>query len=563
MSPNAEPNEATTEESTQSESQPKVGEASVVLHDFTLAAGDRTLLDHVDATFEPGKVTLIVGCSGAGKTLLLRSIAGLLDPAAKEIRTTGSLKIADRELIHDTGPRSVGVVFQQFALFDELSPTENVKLAHAHRSSHRIKDVDNHRSDTARSSLDPETLLTELQIPRQVRTSSLSGGQQQRLAIARTLTYNPDVILYDEPTSGLDVATASQVASLIRTTHDAHPKTSIIVTHDFQSLSPIADDIYLFDVHSQSLQRVVDEDWSVVREKLKPVARKEPTVEPMTWWSYPAKRLREAVSDPTAFFVATSRAFETVATLPLNLLPRWKSPTWGMRYFLHYLRLVAGPSAIAYICLTGFIIGFVTTHFLFRYLPFAKYTEPLLIEDLLGTIGFGLFRIMIPILATVMIAARCGAAVASDVGGKSYGKQMDALRTFGAEPKRYLLTNILFAFMIGTPILVFIAFHIAKLTSLVVFTATYPQYGPFFWEQHFHRDLNIPGQWLFNGAAWTFFKVLACGVGVAMIAYYRGARPKYSSSAVSSGITSAILWGTLYVLVVHFVFAFIEFEAKK
>lgn len=559
MSQNAE-SKPTSEEATATESDsPSLNQASVELRDFTLVAGERLLLDDVNVAFKPGKVTLIVGCSGAGKTLLLRAIAGLLDPTVKEIKTTGSLKIADRELIHDTGPRSVGVVFQQFALFDELSPTENVKLAYAHRSSHRQDEDDG----AGPSSLEPDTLLNELQIPRQVRTSSLSGGQQQRLAIARTLTYNPDVILYDEPTSGLDAATAGQVASLIRTTHDAHPKTSIIVTHDYESLSTIADDIYLFDVHSQSLKNVTDSDWSTVREELKPVAPKEPEVEPVTAWSYPAKRLREAVSDPGAFFVASSKAAEAVVSLPVTLLPRWKNAVWGMRYFLHYLRLVAGPSAIIYICLTGFIIGFVTTHFLFRYLPFAKYTEPLLIEDLLGTIGFGLFRIMIPILATVMIAARCGAAVASDVGGKSYGKQMDALRTFGIEPKRYLLTNVLFAFMIGTPILVFIAFYVAKLTSLVVFTASYPQYGPFFWEQHFHRDLIVAGQWIYNGADWTFFKVLACGIGVAMIAYYRGARPKYSSSAVSTGITSAILWATLYVLVVHFVFAFVEFEAKQ
>ena len=71
---------------------------------------------------------------------------------------------------------------------------------------------------------------------------------------------------------------------------------------------------------------------------------------------------------------------------------------------------------------------------MFRFLPFASYTKPLLIEDLLTSMGFALYRIFVPVLATILIAARCGAAVASDVGGKSYGHQIDALRTLGVRP---------------------------------------------------------------------------------------------------------------------------------
>ena len=172
----------------------------------------------------------------------------------------------------------------------------------------------------------------------------------------------------------------------------------------------------------------------------------------------------------------------------------WKSPWWGFRFFLHYLRSVASPSAWLYIAIAGAIIGFVSTYFTFRFLPNANYTKPLLIEDLLRSMGFALYRILVPILVTILIAARCGAAVASDVGGKRYGRQMDALRTLGVEPRRYLLTGILYAFLLGTPWLLAIGYAASALTSLVVFTATHPDRGPWFWQLYFHRELIVPGK---------------------------------------------------------------------
>jgi ABC-type transporter Mla maintaining outer membrane lipid asymmetry permease subunit MlaE len=255
----------------------------------------------------------------------------------------------------------------------------------------------------------------------------------------------------------------------------------------------------------------------------------------------------------------TSRVAERALGLSWNLLPLWHSPRWGVRFLLHYLRLVAGPSAWLYIAVAGAILGFVTTYFTFRFLPFANYTEPLLIEDLLKSMGFALFRILVPVLATILIAARCGAAVASDVGGKTYGQQIDALRSFGVRPARYLLTNILYAFLIGAPLLVLIGYMSASVTSLIVFAASYPEYGPDFWQLHFHRRLAVPDQWWYAGSGWLLGKTLICGLGIAGIAYYQGVAEKHSSREVSRGVTSTILWATLYVLVVQFVFAFYEF----
>lgn len=522
--------------------------------DLKLVAGRRLLLDGAAARFEPGAITLVMGPSGAGKSVLLRVLAGLVRPGASAIDVRGQLLLDGRDVpLTGEGFATVGVVFQNFALLDELSPADNVHFASAHRQAPPAE-----RAATRANDL---RLLAGLGVPLDVRTAHLSGGQRQRLAIARALAYDPQVILYDEPTSGLDPATAADVARLIQTTHAAHGKTSIIVTHDDRSLVPIADHVLLLDPETHQLKPVERESWSRVDELFHPIAGEQPA-EPRTqsargWFS---GRLRAAARQVGDFFVGISRFAEQAVRLPLRLVPRYPSWRWGARFLLHYLRLVADPSAWLYIAVAGAIAGYVATYFTFRFLPFRSYTEPLIIEDLLRALGFALYRVFVPVLTTLLIAARCGAAVASDVGGKVYGQQTDAMRTFGAKPSRYLATNINLAFLLGTLVLSAIGFCTARLASLAVFTTTHAQFGPFFWEFYFHRELRLPGEWFYRGTGWLVAKLLACGAGTAVITYELGSRPKHSTTDVSRAITSTVLWSTLYVLLVHLAFSLFEFD---
>ena len=516
-----------------------------------MQAGTNLLLDSADAEFEPGQVTLIVGGSGVGKSVLLKILAGLINGSEPEFDVRGEILLGPDNILTSTAPGSVGIVFQHFALFDEFSAADNVQFAIDHRHKTRARSS----TQAGKSKQRPNDLLQELNVPTNVRTAALSGGQQQRVAIARTLAFEPDILLYDEPTSGLDGATADQVADLIRQTHDSHPTTSIIVTHDYQSLPRIADAVYLLDAQTKSLRRIPADDWPKLRELLHEVSfRAEEETEPAPSIQ---SRIGSLIGD---FFEVTTRVAHSVIDMPLRLLPLWRSPRWGLRFAWHYLRLVAGPSAWLYIAVSGMIIGFVSTYFIFRFLPYVQYTEPLIIENLLHAIGFSLYRILVPVLSIILIAARSGAAVASDVGGKSYGKQMDALTTLGAPPKRYLLSGILYAFLIGTPLLLAIGYVVATVTSLLAFVATHPEHGSLFWDLHFHRELREPGAWWYGGTWWLLAKTLTCAAGMALISYYRGARPKSSSRGVSEGITSAILWSTLFVLFVQFVFSFFEFD---
>ncbi|MEC9092837.1 MAG: ABC transporter permease [Planctomycetota bacterium] len=509
---------------------------------FQLKAGKRVLLENASAFFAKGKITLIVGPSGVGKSLLLKILSGILDTCRDGIFFQGHVEIEGSKAIAGQS----AVVFQNFALFDEFSPNANVNFAVAHRTDQGTK---------IRSS----QILKQLDVPTNVPTSRLSGGQRQRLAIARALAYGKPTIFFDEPTAGLDIGNAEKVAALIKKTSVDHGTTAIIVTHDYQSLTPIADEIYFLDPTTRTLDAVDQSDWPSLHHRLKNLSDTSTRAQD-----------EQALLNPGAFesfkkgmchfAEGTTRCIEAVALLPWRLVPAWRSPVWGGKFFLHYLNLITGLTAIAYLMVAGLILGFVTMYFTFEYMPFPQFSRPLIIEDVLAAVGFGLYRIVIPVIGTVLIAARCGSAVTADIGSKEYGQQLDAMRSLSARPNQYLLTNILFSFLIGVPLLIFVSFQTARWISLIVFLSLNPNVSPDFWHQYFHRNLESPEAFYYIGTGWVLTKILICGLGIGLIAYAIGRQPKFSSNDVSSSVTRTTLYSTIFVLAVHFVFAFFEFN---
>ena len=519
-------------------------EQGISIRDLRVVAGQRTLLENVSVSFRQHEITLVVGPSGVGKSILMRSIAGLLprniEGQNEGISVSGEIKIDGRSAVAG----DAGVVFQSFALFDELSPAGNIRYA-VSSAGKRARDVN------------ARELLETLNVPANVPTSRLSGGQRQRLAIARTLAANPSAILYDEPTSGLDPMTGQQVANLIRETHQQFSNTSVIVTHDYVTVLPIADRVFLLDPDARCLQEVPRDEWSELPARLAPLAKVDFDSQHQSNRMSLGNKLVGLVQ---RFFQSTADvAFAAITTL-VSVLPLWRKPILGLRFFAHYARMVFGPTACVYLMASGLISGFVTTYFTFQFLPYADYTRPLLVEDLLVALGFAMFRIFVPVLSCVLIAARCGAAVTSDIGGRQFGSQLDAMKSFGTQPDRYLLTPVLWSFLIGTPLLTWLAFWTARLTSLVTFTFANPQLGADFWMLHYHRGMDVPGYVWWRGTGWLLAKLLVSAFGIAAIAYRIGRQPKYSTTDVSRAVTRTILWATLFALAVHFAFAFFEFE---
>lgn len=187
-------------------------------------------------SFPRGKVVAIMGGSGSGKTTLLRLIGGQFKPKSGEVRVDG-------KVVHQQGRegiyrlrRKMGMLFQQGALFTDLSVYENVAFP-----MRELTDL-------------PESMIHDLVLLKlhavglrgahRLMPTELSGGMARRVALARAIALDPEVIMYDEPFAGLDPISMAVICDLIRTLNDALGVTSIVVTHDVEETFSFADYIY-------------------------------------------------------------------------------------------------------------------------------------------------------------------------------------------------------------------------------------------------------------------------------------------------------------------------------
>lgn len=192
----------------------------------------RNVLNHVSYEFEAGAIYAIIGKSGAGKTTMLSLLSGLAEP------TSGKIYYKEQDIAkmnkYDFRSKYVGVIFQNFNLLSKLTAVENVVLS-MEISGMKEKD----KKQKAYELLE-QVGLDKDEADR--RILKLSGGQQQRVAIARTLAYNPDIILADEPTGNLDGETQQEIMGIFRKLADAG-KCVIIVTHS-PDVAEMADLVY-------------------------------------------------------------------------------------------------------------------------------------------------------------------------------------------------------------------------------------------------------------------------------------------------------------------------------
>ena len=191
---------------------------SVTLDDITKRFGDTVAVDGVSITVDPGETLGLVGPSGCGKTTTLRAVAGFETPSEGHVRFDG-------EEVTDVPPeqRDVGLVFQSYALFDNMTVRENVAFGL------KMRDVPAETREQR-----TEELLGMLDIGElgDRDPSTLSGGQQQRVGLARALAIEPRVLLLDEPMTGLDAKLKTRLQKEISSLLDSIDVTSLYVTHD-------------------------------------------------------------------------------------------------------------------------------------------------------------------------------------------------------------------------------------------------------------------------------------------------------------------------------------------
>lgn len=205
------------------------------VRDLVFAYGDNVVLDRVSFSVRPGEIFVILGGSGSGKTTLLRNLVGLIRPASGSIVIGGEDFTAMSEEARTEARRNMGMCFQGAALLGSLTVADNVALPLREHTKLEESTID----IMTRIKLE----LVGLGGAESLLPSELSGGMRKRAGIARAMAMDPEIIFYDEPSAGLDPIVAAGLDQLIRTMQSTFNLTSIVVTHEMESVKIIADTI--------------------------------------------------------------------------------------------------------------------------------------------------------------------------------------------------------------------------------------------------------------------------------------------------------------------------------
>ena len=212
-------------------------ESMVEIDDVYKAFDEKQVLEGVTCRIPAGKISVVMGPSGTGKSVLLRHIVGLLFPDRGDVRVAGKSvpNLSDDELLELR--RNVGMLFQDGALFSSMNLYDNVAFPlrqHTNKSESEIKDVVMQR-------------LEEVGLADAVKKmpNELSGGMRKRAGFARALVLEPEILLFDEPDSGLDPVRTALLCDLIKQIQEKYKSTGIVISHDIKSCFNIGDHIIL------------------------------------------------------------------------------------------------------------------------------------------------------------------------------------------------------------------------------------------------------------------------------------------------------------------------------
>ncbi|WP_339661144.1 ATP-binding cassette domain-containing protein [uncultured Polaribacter sp.] len=207
----------------------------IIVKDLHKGFGDVKVLKGISTTFHPGKTSLIIGQSGSGKTVFLKSLIGLHTPEEGTISFDGRINTEFTIQQKRQWRQEIGMVFQGSALFDSQTVEENVMFP--------LKMFTDNTTSEMLDRVNFALNRVNLQNSNKKLPAELSGGMQKRVAIARAIVMNPKYLFCDEPNSGLDPQTAIVIDNLIQEITDEYNITTVINTHDMNSVMEIGEKI--------------------------------------------------------------------------------------------------------------------------------------------------------------------------------------------------------------------------------------------------------------------------------------------------------------------------------
>lgn len=231
----------------------------VEFKNVSLILGEKQILNDLSFQIEEGKIVLLSGNSGEGKSTILKLILGLLKPTSGSIYVFGEdiKQLSNKELMKIR--QQCGIVFQEGALFDSLSVEENVSFF--------LKEALHVEPSEARRRVLEILEYLGLKDYLDYYPSQLSGGMKKRVAIARAIVTHPKLLLYDEPTAGLDARSALRVVGLIKDLQKRLNVTSLIVSHELHYFARVMDKIIHLEQGRISSEKENDEELAALNEK--------------------------------------------------------------------------------------------------------------------------------------------------------------------------------------------------------------------------------------------------------------------------------------------------------
>lgn len=492
----------------------------------------RVLLHEADFELAAGEVVILAGPSGSGKSTLVNLLSGAISSADEGWRISGHVRYAGSRV--DLARERItlgGVVFQNFALFDELTVGQNLSIAGDHNEAVGTALV---------AAIDG--LLKD--VDRTAAVNACSGGQRQRVAIARTLLGNHPVLFLDEPNSGLDVSASKRLAALIKSLSSDVGVPVVIIAHHYRHLIDVADRVLMLDPRRHALVELPANARRVERE-----------LEAIEAAAVP---FDEARDQPLAPEKATTTTAVSVG--PMRASATWRL-SWTLRFLAGYLwELCFSPSALLFVGLGSVIVGFVTTWFIFQYLPFRDLLMPIIHSDALAGLAFSELRVLAPLTTGVLIATRNTALIGADIGHKVYSDQIKSMRNLNIPHDVYLTGTVLVASAVASVVLVIMSECLTAWVAMATWSYIFPDESTYMWRDQYFQRLWPPGELVMDGTGWIAAKAIPSIVGAAGIALYFGYRPKSTVVDINQSIAQALIWGLSFVLIWQSMLTLIEFK---
>ena len=486
------------------------------------------LLHHTSFAIDPAEVVLLVGPSGSGKSTIVKLLGGLLENGPGEWQVSGRLHCGGQPMDLATERSPVGgIVFQDHALFNDLSAVENLRIAADHAA---------HPPDAVL--IDGATALLDGIEPTQT-VSSCSGGQRQRLAIARTLLADRPVLLFDEPNSGLDVAMARRLGELIRDLCRSMNKPALVVAHHVKDLLPVADRVLLLDTRNHRLVEVPRDAEAIEAALLALDENILPTGRPVG--------------------EAEAGLHGILALRGVGKGRDWRKEVghrsrfhWFLRYLAEYFwELCVSPLMLIYMGAGALIMGFVSMWFGFHYNSFGGYLKSLLHDETLVGLGLVQGTVAVPLISSILFVARNNAIIAADIGNRVLSSQFSAMQNLRITARGYIFSAILINMVVGSLILLVISLGMASWASMQTWHIQFPMQSFELWRSHFFRKLLPDGVHPAFSMVWVLLKVALSSLLAGGAAIVIGCGKKESVLEINAAIARSIIVGVTLTLLVH------------